>query len=125
MRAPAPGTTGVAPKPSPLAGVHGPAAASAPGAVPFDQNGGQNGNQNGHDLIDLDTDKMDSGKSAQSYLALTKLGMGKKEPGESPKDSKKSEKPTSNTTNGNTKDGKQRKTMAEMASSTLKGFTKM
>ena len=69
---------------------------------------------------DLDKDN----KTPQSYLALTKLGMGGKDPKSSavsPKEKPpKSESPTKNGSGG----GK-RKSMAEMASSTLKGFTKM
>ena len=102
------------------------------GAVPVDTNG--------HDLIQLDAEQIDDkgNKSAQSYLALTQLGMGKKTAAQSASEEnnnknraspslKKSDKSNSNATNGNTKDagaGK-RKTMAEMASSTLKGFAKM
>ena len=68
----------------------------------------------------------DEAKPQQSYLALTKLGMGKKKPEEaeaeasgkksSPKESKKAQ---------NGAKEKKGKSMAEMASSTLKGFAKM
>ena len=92
-------------------------------------------------MIQLDADQIDDkgNKSAQSYLALTQLGMGKKTAAQAAAAEennnknraspslKKSDKSNSNATNGNTKDagaGK-RKTMAEMASSTLKGFAKM
>ena len=99
-----------APKTAPIQSiVHPPAAASAPGAVPVDIDS-QNGNGHG-DLIQLDEEAQnDNKKSAQSYLALTNLGMGKKNEEnnnktnkESPKDSKKSEgsKQNSNATNGN------------------------
>ncbi len=67
--------------------------------------------------------------SQQSYLALTKLGMGKKDQkgggAEENNNNKSSEKsPKEGKKNGTAKD-KGRKSMAEMASSTLKGFTKM
>ena len=91
-------------------------------------------------MIQLDAEQIDDkgNKSAQSYLALTQLGMGKKTAAQAASEEnnnknraspslKKSDKSNSNATNGNTKDagaGK-RKTMAEMASSTLKGFAKM
>ena len=81
------------------------------------ENGVQNGHQNG--VTNKEQQKLEksekSDKSNQSYLALTKLGMGQKNKEEnnnkkdSPKEGKKKEK----------------KSMAEMASSTLKGFTKM
>ena len=71
-------------------------------------------------------------KSAQpqSYLALTKLGMGKKEENNNqPKASKKADK-NGEKSNGN-QNGKESekvkrgKSMAEMATNTLKGFAKM
>lgn len=67
-----------------------------------------------------------NGKSSQSYLALTKLGMGKKEENNNKK------QPQNGTTDQVTKNGSKngneggkRKSMAEMASNTLKGFAKM
>ena len=87
-------------------------------------------------MIQLNTDQIDDkGKSAQSYLALTQLGMGKKTAEEQNNNKrkvspplKKSDKANSNATNGNTKDadaGGKQKMMAKTALSTLKGFTKM
>ena len=73
------------------------------------------------------TNNADPDTKPQSYLALTKLGMGKKKSDEestadkkfSPKEGKKSQ-------NGSIGSGsKKSKSMAEMASSTLKGFAKM
>merc|ERR1712018_361315 len=82
------------------------------------QNNGANGTSNGDNVMEKDA----GGKSNQSYLALTKLGMGQKE-AKNPAQKeaapvKKSESPTKTVSKG-------RKSMAEMASSTLKGFTKM
>ena len=84
-----------------------------------------------HNNIINNNDKDQSGKTSQSYLALTKLGMGggggtNKNGGSSPKETKKSDSPMPNSKNG-IKEGitTKRKGMAEMAASTLKGFTKM
>ena len=84
-----------------------------------------------HNNIINNNDKDQSGKTSQSYLALTKLGMGgggtKKENGDakaSPKESKKSDSPMPSK-NGIKEGTTKRKGMAEMAASTLKGFTKM
>ena len=78
---------------------------------------------------DKNADHQSNGKTSQSYLALTKLGMGggtNKNGGSSPKETKKSDSPMPNSKNG-IKEGitTKRKGMAEMAASTLKGFTKM
>ena len=80
---------------------------------------------------DKNADQQSNGKTSQSYLALTKLGMGggggtNKNGGSSPKETKKSDSPMPNSKNG-IKEGitTKRKGMAEMAASTLKGFTKM
>ena len=81
---------------------------------------------------DKNADQQSNGKTSQSYLALTKLGMGggggtnKNGGGSSPKETKKSDSPMPNSKNG-IKEGitTKRKGMAEMAASTLKGFTKM
>ena len=88
-----------------------------------------------HNNIINNNDKDQSGKTSQSYLALTKLGMGggggtKKENSgggdakASPKESKKSDSPMPSK-NGIKEGTTKRKGMAEMAASTLKGFTKM
>lgn len=95
--------------------VKSPAPTSAPApaqtAAPAPQQNGNNEDESSKD------------KPSQSYLALTKLGMGKKEENnnkkESPKESKKSIQ------KAESKDAGKRKTMAEMASNTLKGFAKM
>ena len=81
-----------------------------------------------HNNIINNNDKDQSGKTSQSYLALTKLGMGgggtKKDNAGSPKESKKSDSPMPSK-NGIKEGTTKRKGMAEMAASTLKGFTKM
>ena len=91
-------------------------------------NGSTNGTSNGDaaTVAEKEAAAAGGGKSSQSYLALTKLGMGGQKEGKvspAPKEAhaKKSESPTKNVS----KESGKRKTMAEMASSTLKGFTKM
>ena len=91
-------------------------------------NGSTNGTSNGDAATTAEKEAAAAGggKSSQSYLALTKLGMGGQKEGKvspAPKEAhaKKSESPTKNVS----KESGKRKTMAEMASSTLKGFTKM
>ena len=67
-------------------------------------------------------------QKSQSYLALTKLGMGgnnkKSQNGNVEENNNKKESPKEGKKNKEV-NGKTKKSMAEMASSTLKGFTKM
>ena len=91
--------------------------------------------EHANNILNNDKNDQSNGKTSQSYLALTKLGMGgngtKKDnsAGNSPKESKKSDTPMPNNSKNGIKEGgtttTKRKGMAEMAASTLKGFTKM
>ena len=86
----------------------------------------ENGVQNGHSHEKNDP-KAD--QKSQSYLALTKLGMGSnknKQPVEENNNKKESPKEGKKSKEINGKDSSsKKKSMAEMATSTLKGFTKM
>ena len=79
----------------------------------------ENGVQNGHGHQEKNDQK------SQSYLALTKLGMGSNKTKPVEENNNKKESPKEGKKSKEINGKKEKKSMAEMATSTLKGFTKM